>query len=273
MVFGLRGTLIVTLIAMIALCGCEEATNLLAGALSPENQVVDPIPVEVMTMEDTPTEPIMDPVEVAAIPVKMVWLINYPLGGKEDYVAYIASVAPVLLAPEELNRAASYDNVDGSNPHRLVEYEFDSFADLAHYLNRPEIAAVAADLPNYTSSASTHIFIQRGDYSKNESTSRQVKTVYLVDYPLGGKTEYLEWIASIAPMLQAPEEVKRIASYDNYYGVSPHRYVEFEFDSYEEANTYQELPYVQQHVNAELPNRTSRTSVLTFELRSDYINE
>ena len=246
----------------------------MAGALSPENQVVDPIPVEVMTMEDTPTEPIMDPVEVAATPVKMVWLINYPLGGKEDYVAYIASVAPVLLAPEELNRAASYDNVDGSNPHRLVEYEFDSFADLAHYLNRPEIAAVAADLPNYTSSASTHIFIQRGDYSKNESTSRQVKTVYLVDYPLGGKTEYLEWIASIAPMLQAPEEVKRIASYDNYYGVSPHRYVEFEFDSYEEANTYQELPYVQQHVNAELPNRTSRTSVLTFELRSaDYVNE
>ena len=140
-------------------------------------------------------------------------------------------------------------------------------------MNRPEIAAVSADMPNHTSSASTHIFIQRGDYSKSESTTRRVKTVYLVDYPLGGKAEYLEWIASIAPMLQAPEQVKRIASYDNYYGVTPHRYVEFEFDSYEEANTYQELPYVQQHVNAELPNRSRRTSVLTFEMRPDYVNE
>ena len=268
MTLELKSMLLVALVALIALCGCENATNMVVDALSPDDFAAEPIPVESTVMNDDTSMPGVEPA-----PVKMVWLINYPVGGKEDYLAWIASVAPVLLAPEEINRAASYDNVDGSNPHRLVEYEFDSFADLAHYLNRPEIAAVAADLPNYTSSASTHIFIQRGDYSKNESTSRQVKTVYLVDYPLGGKTEYLEWIASIAPMLQAPEEVKRIASYDNYYGVSPHRYVEFEFDSYEEANTYQELPYVQQHVNAELPNRSSRTSVITFELRSDYINE
>ena len=273
MAFGLRGTLVVVLITLIALCGCDEATNLLADALSPDAPVIEATPIEEITMEDPPSEPIMETVDAESVPVKMVWLVDYPLGGKEEYVAWIASVAPMLLAPEELNRVASYDNVDGSNPHRLVEYEFDSFADLAHYLNRPEIAAVAADVPNYTSSASTHIFIQRGDYSKNESTSRKVKTVYLVDYPLGGKAEYLEWIASIAPMLQAPEQVKRIASYDNYYGVSPHRYVEFEFDSYEEANTYQELPYVQQHVNAELPNRTSRTTVLTFEMRPDYVNE
>lgn len=273
MVFARRGAIFVVLIALIALSGCEQATNILADALSPEDPVIEATPIEEITMEPPPSEPIMETVDAESVPVKMVWLVDYPLGGKEEYVAWIASVAPTLLAPEELNRVASYDNVDGSNPHRLVEYEFDSFADLAHYLNRPEIAAVAADVPNYTSSASTHIFIQRGDYSKNESTSRKVKTVYLVDYPLGGKTEYLEWIAAIAPMLQAPEEVKRIASYDNYYGVSPHRYVEFEFDSYEEANTYQELPYVQQHVNAELPNRTSRTTVLTFEMRPDYINE
>ena len=269
MISGLRGAFVVTLIALVALCGCEEATNLITGTLSPEDSGAEPAPVDdTVAAGDSAATPDME-----SVPVKMVWLIDYPLGGKEEYIAWIASVAPALLAPEELNRAASYDNVDGSNPHRLVEYEFDSFADLAHYLNRPEIAAVAADLPNYTSSASTHIFIQRGDYSKNVSTSRKVKTVYLVDYPLGGKVAYLEWIAAIAPMLQAPEEVKRIASYDNYYGVTPHRYVEFEFDSYEEANTYQELPYVQQHVNAELPNRTSRTSVLTFELRSDYVNE
>ena len=168
--------------------------------------------------------------------------------------------------------ASSYDNLDGSNPHRLVEFEFDSFADVMTYLNRPDVAEIFAALPNHSTKASTHVFVQRGDYAKNETTTRNVKTVYLVDYPLGGKAEYLEWIASIAPMLQAPEEVKRIASYDNYYGVSPHRFVEFEFDSYEDANSYQELADVQD-VNAELPNRSSRTSVLTFELRSDYVNE
>ena len=267
MIFGLRGAVLVTLIALIALCGCENATNLLVDALSPEDPVMEPMPVEETTMEDDTPEP-----DTETVPVKLVWLVDYPVGGKEDYIAWIGSVAHILLAPEELKRVASYDNLDGSNPHRLVEFEFDSYADATHYLNRPDIAEVSADLPNHSSNVSMHIFIQRGDYSKNEDTTRKVKTVYLVDYPLGGKAEYLEWIASIAPMLQAPEEVKRIASYDNYYGVSPHRFVEFEFDSYEDANSYQELADVQDG-NAELPNRSSRTSVLTFELRSDYVNE
>ena len=229
--------------------------------------MTEPTPVEETLMEDDTSEPGME-----SVPVKLVQLINYPLGGKDAYITWVASIAHILQAPEELKRVASYDNLDGSNPHRLVEFEFDSYADATHYLNRPDIAEVSADLPNHSSNVSTHIFIQRGDYSKNEDTTRKVKTVYLVDYPLGGKAEYLEWIASIAPMLQAPEEVKRIASYDNYYGVSPHRFVEFEFDSYEDANSYQELADVQD-VNAELPNRSSRTSVLTFELRSDYVNE
>ena len=267
MVLGLRGAVLVTLIALIALCGCENATNLLVDALSPEDPVMEPMPVEETTMEDDTPEP-----DTQTVPVKLVWLVDYPVGGKEDYIAWVASVAHILLAPEELKRVASYDNLDGSNPHRLVEFEFDSFADVMTYLNRPDVAEIFAALPNHSTKASTHVFVQRGDYAKNETTTRKVKTVYLVDYPLGGKAEYLEWIASIAPMLQAPEEVKRIASYDNYYGVTPHRFVEFEFDSYEDANSYQELADVQD-VNAELPNRSSRTSVLTFELRSDYVNE
>lgn len=273
MILGLKGMLFAVLIASIALCGCEEATNLLADALSPEAPVAEATPVEVMTTDDTPTEPIMDSGNVESVPVKLAWFIDFPVGGKEEYLAWVVSIAQIIRAPEELKRLAVYDNLDGSNPHRLVEFEFDNFADSMSYFNRPDVAAVFADLLNYTGSASTYVFVQRGDYSKNESSTGQVKTVYLVDYPLGGKAKYLEWIASTAPMLQAPEEVKRIASYDNYYGVSPHRFVEFEFDSYEDANTYQELPYVQQHVNAELPNRSSRTSVLTFELRSDYVNE
>ena len=114
MVLGLRGTLFVVLIALIALCGCEQATNILADALSPEDPVIEATPVEEITMEDAPSEPIMESVDAEPPPVKMVWLVDYPLGGKEEYVAWIASVAPTLLAPEELNRAASYDNVDGS---------------------------------------------------------------------------------------------------------------------------------------------------------------
>ena len=104
MVLGLKGTLFVVLMALIALCGCEEATNFLADALSPDAPVIEATPDEEITMESPPSEPIMEVVDVESVPVKMVWLINYPLGGKEDYVAWIASVAPMLLAPEELNR-------------------------------------------------------------------------------------------------------------------------------------------------------------------------
>ena len=272
MTFGLRGALICALIALIALCGCEEATNLLADALSPEAPVLEPRPIEEITMVDIPSEPVMDSVDVESVPVKLVWLVDYPLGGKEEYIAWIASIAHILQSPEELVRVASYDNLDGSNPHRLVEFEFDSFADSMSYFNRLDVAAVFADLPNHTSSASTHVFVQRSDYTKNETTSRIVKSIYLIDYPLGGKAQYLAEVAAVAPVLQAPDEVKRIASYDNYYGVSPHRFVELEFDSYAEANAYVEFTAIRD-VNAELPNRTGRTTVLTFELRSDYINE
>ena len=97
--------------------------------------------------------------------------------------------------------------------------------------------------------------------------------VYLVNYPLGGKAAYLEWVASIASIVASPAELKRVASYDNYYGVSPHRFVEFEFDSIEEANTYLEREEIQAINTAELPNRASRVTQLTFVLRSDYVNE
>lgn len=272
MAFGLRGALVCALIALIALCGCEEATNLLADALSPEAPVVEATPVEEITIADTPSEPVMDSVDMESMPVKLVLLVDYPLGGKEEYLEWIVSIAPIIRAPEELKRLATYDNVDGSNPHRLVEFEFDSFADSMSYFNRPDVAAVFADLPNHTSSASSHVFVQRSDYAKNESTSRNVKSVYLIDYPLGDKAQYLAEVAAVAPVLQTPDEVKRIAAYDNYYGVSPHRLVELEFDSYAEANAYAELTAIRD-VNAELPNRTGRTTVLTFELRSDYVNE
>ena len=209
--------------------------------------------------------------DMEAVPAKLVWLVNYPVGGKADYIAWIATVAPTLLAPEEVKRVASYDNGRGENPHRLVEFEFDSFVDAAIYLSRPDVAAVFEAFPDHSSEVSTHVFVQRStDYLKDENPGRTVKRVYLVDYPLGGKDVYLEWIASVAPSLQAPEEVKRIASYDNLPGASPHRFVEF--DSVEEANTYLEREEVDA-VSAELPNRTSRSTQLLFEQRPDYVDE
>ena len=110
------------------------------------------------------------------------------------------------------------------------------------------------------------------DDTASDMESALVKLVWLINYPLGGKDAYNAWVASVAPTLKARQELKRIASYDNYYGASPHRFVEFESESIEEANAYQETEEVRA-VNTELPNRASRVSQLMFELRSDYVNE
>ena len=256
---------IVALIAVVLLIGCEVTRDMVADTMSSmDTEIIDATDL----MPSTNTEM----ADMQSNPVKLVWLVNYPVGGKADYLAWIAAVAPTLLAPEELKRLASYDNARGENPHRLVEFEFDSYVDAATYLSRPDVAAVFETLPDHSSEVSTHVFVRRSDYSKSEVSTRTIKKVSLVDYPHGGKDAYLEWVASIAPSLQTPEEVKRIASYDNLHGASPHRFVEFEFDSLEEANTYLEREEVHA-ATIELPNRVSRVSQLMFELRSDYINE
>ena len=276
MQFKLGRMFLVALIALVALVGCDVGRDIMMDMMPSTNTGMTDA-MDMVSSTDTEVTDMMDMItEMAdreAVPVKLVWLVNYPVGGKADYLEWIASVAPTLLAPEELNRVASYDNARGENPHRLVEFEFDSYVDAATYLSRPDIAAVFEALPDHSSEVSTHVFAQRSaDYSKDENPSRTVKLVYLVDYPLGGKDAYLQWIASIAPSLQAPEEVKRIASYDNFHGASPHRFVEFEFDTLEEANTYIEREEIHA-VNIELPNRASRVAQLMFEQRPDYVGE
>ena len=273
MQFKLGSMFLVALIALVALVGCEVGRDVMMDMMpSTDTGMTDAI--DMVASTDTDVADMMDMItemaDTEAVPVKLVWLVNYPVGGKADYLAWIASVAPALLAPEELNRVASYDNARGESPHRLVEFEFDSYVDAATYLSRPDVAAVFEALPDHSSEVSTHVFAQRSaDYSKDENPSRTVKLVFLVDYPLGGKDAYLQWIASVAPSLQAPEEVKRIASYDNLHGASPHRFVEFEFESVEEAHTYLEREAVRA-VNTELPNQSSRVSQLLFEQRPDY---
>ena len=245
---------LIILIALVALTGCEKAQKMVGG-----------VPADT-TMDETMTD-------MEAIPVKLVWLIDYPEGGKDAYIAWVASIAATLQAPEEIVRIRSYDNEDPEmSPNRLVEFDFNSFLDAATYLNRPEIAAVLEDIPNHSNAATVHTFIQRSDYSKGEEGDWMVKGVYLIDYPLGGKQAYLEWVASVSSILIEPPQLKAIASYDNYYGESPHRLVALEFASQEDVAAYEQLEDIMA-IEVELDNRAGSWELHTFELRSDYINE
>ena len=246
---------LIILIALVALTGCEKA----------QKMVVDGVPADT-SMDETMTD-------MEATPVKFILLIDYPEGGKDAYIAWVASVAATLQAPEEVVRIKSYDNEDPEmSPNRLVEWEFNSFLDMATYLNRPEIAAILGDIPNHTSVTTAHTFIERSDYSKGEGGNLPIKGIILVDYPLGGKQAYLEWVASISQALVAPPQLKATASYDNYYGESPHRLVELEFASQADIDAYEELEEIMA-IEAELDNQAGSWVLHTFELRSDYINE
>ena len=183
-----------------------------------------------------------------------------------------------LQSPEEIVRIRSYDNQDPEmSPHRLVEYDFKSFLDAATYLNRPEIAAALADLPNHSTKVITYTFIQDVDYTyaKEEEGDWEIKHVYLIDYFLGGKQAYLEYAEDVSTVLIPPTQLKAIASYDNYYGGSPHRLVEFEFATQEDAAAYEALEEVIQTAEAQLEIQAGNWSQVLhkFELRSDYIKE
>ena len=80
--------LIISVVTLIALTGCERVQDV----------VMDSMPPEDITMEVTP--------------VKLVWLIDYPEGGKDAYIAWVASIAATLQAPDEITRIRSYDNQD-----------------------------------------------------------------------------------------------------------------------------------------------------------------
>lgn len=251
----LANLLLIIFVAFIALAGCEKAQRL----------VTDGVPADPATDETM--------IDMETTPVRLVWLIDYPADGKDAYLAWVASIAATLQAPEEIVRIRSYDNRDAeASPSRLVEFEFNSFLDAATYLNRPEIAAILEDLPNHSSHATVHTFIQRSDYTAGEEGNWEQKSILLIDYPLGGKDAYLEWVASISSILIEPPELKRASSYDNYYGESPHRLVSFEFETIEDADAYEAREEIAA-IEMELHNRAGSSTRHDFELRSDYINE
>jgi hypothetical protein len=98
-----------------------------------------------------------------------------------------------------------------------------------------------------------------------------IKYVYEIDYPPRGKDEYLEWVRSIADVLQAPAELRRLMSYDNVYLTTPHRVVEFTFDSPQDAAAYfgrQEIGLI---LHSELPTHSANIRIKVLALRDDYV--
>ena len=250
---------LIILITLVALAGCDKAQR--------------------MIMEGVPSDTGMDNTltDMEAKPVRLVLFIDYPEGGKDAYIEGVASVAETLQAPEELLRIRAYDNQDPEmRPHRLVEFDFKSFLDAATYLNRPEIAAIFADMPNHANKATTYTFIQDVDHTHaKEEGDWQIKHVYLIDYVPGGKQAYLERLKDVPIEAFRPTQLKVVASYDNYYGESPHRLVEFEFATPEDAAAYYALEEVIQANAAQLESQAGKWSRVLhrFQLRSDYIHE
>lgn len=97
-----------------------------------------------------------------------------------------------------------------------------------------------------------------------------IKYVYSIDYPVGQKRSYLEWVRSIADMLQKPDELRHLASYDNVFSSSPQRVVEFSFDSLAEAATYFERPEIAKVFGTELPQHGANIGITVLKRLSDY---
>jgi hypothetical protein len=100
-----------------------------------------------------------------------------------------------------------------------------------------------------------------------------IKYVYEIDYPPGGKDKYLAWVRSIAAALQAPGELRRLASYDNVYSLTPHRVVEFSFDSPEDAARYFDREEIGLILQTELPAHSANIHIKVLALRDDYGKE
>ena len=96
-----------------------------------------------------------------------------------------------------------------------------------------------------------------------------IKYVYEIDYPPRGKDKYLTWVRSIADALQAPAELRRLASYDNVYPATPHRVVEFTFDSPQDAARYFDRKEIRLIVQASC-RRIAPTSVSRSWCCDDY---
>jgi hypothetical protein len=97
-----------------------------------------------------------------------------------------------------------------------------------------------------------------------------IKYVYEIDYPVGGKRAYIEWVRSIADTLQEPAELRELASYDNLFSATPHRIVEFTFESLTDAAKYFDRKEIGVIFQSELLAHGANIRVNVMALRSDY---
>ena len=139
---------------------------------------------------------------------QIVWLFDYRVGDRDAYLESVKATADALQTPKEVKRIATYENRQGTVPHRLVTFEFDSFADMMRYLSRPEIGEQFRTLASRAKQARMHMFLQRFDMAKDKGGTVKIVGVYFVDYPLGQKELYLQWAQQIVPKLMAPATVE-----------------------------------------------------------------
>jgi hypothetical protein len=99
--------------------------------------------------------------------------------------------------------------------------------------------------------------------------SGSIKYVYLIDYPMGGKAAYLDWVKKITGTLQKPEELVSLAVYENYFNESPARVVEFEFANNLDAAKYFENSEVRNAVDQVVDYGIVK-AVFIFKKRGDY---
>lgn len=201
--------------------------------------------------------------------IKYVYTIDYPMGGKGAYIDWVKSIVSTLQKPEELISIASYDNYFSESPLRVVEFEFANNLDAAKYFDRPEIRNVVDQTVDHGITKRIYVLNKRGDYNPGESKRGNIKYVHTLDYGVGNRAKYIEWVKSVVKTLQAPKEVKRITSYDSYFNDSPNRVIEFEFETIEDAIKYFEMPEIKSVV--EKSSEISPNHHLTvLKLRGDY---
>jgi len=208
-------------------------------------------------------------------PYKYVYSVDYPVGQKEAYLEWVRSIAGNLQAVEEVTRIISYDNYYGSSPQRIIEFEFESMEAAARYFELPKVNSVLDEVVNRGVHGTMDMYRLRGDYTKGSEDNTAhypIKYVFSVDYPLHQKEAYLEWIGTIADYLQVSEHVERIASYDNYFGASPHRRVEFEFETMADAESYFSDPTIVD-ILADIVNHGIDGGLEVLTLRSDYVKK
>ena len=100
--------------------------------------------------------------------IKYLMSIDYPAGinGKQLYLKWVKNNVGTFKSYPEVKSIASYDNYYGTNPHRLVEFNFSDMQSATKYWSRPKIYKILQNLPNHSSVAKIDVFIKRGEYNK-----------------------------------------------------------------------------------------------------------